>query len=85
MDKDIDWVQIPAAEYPALKHLVKTRKQFRGQSIYTDGQRYYHKDALHGEIEVYDKQGKHIGVLLPTGEPHPIKGSVKGRNIKKYI
>ena len=36
-------------------------------------------DALHGEIEVFNKRGKHIGVMDPQGEL--IKEAVKGRTI----
>jgi hypothetical protein len=43
--------------------------------------RYYHKDPLHGEVEVYDKNGKHIDVFTPEGNPHPTKGKVNGREI----
>ena len=42
--------------------------------------RYYTWDSLHGEVEVYNKRGRHIGVLHPqTGEM--IKEAVKGRRI----
>lgn len=36
-------------------------------------------DTLHGEIEVFNKRGKHIGVMNPNGEF--IKEAVKGRTI----
>ena len=43
-------------------------------------QRFYSWDYLHNEIEVFDRFGKHIGVMDPTtGEM--IKGAVKGRRI----
>ena len=41
--------------------------------------RLYTWDALHGEIEMFDRRGKHLGVLDPNGEP--IKEAVKGRTI----
>lgn len=41
--------------------------------------RIYTWDSLHGEIEVYNKRGKHLGVLNPEGDM--IKGPVKGRTI----
>lgn len=40
----------------------------------------YTWDELHGEIEVFNKRGKHLGVISPTnGEV--IKDAVKGRTI----
>ena len=32
-----------------------------------DGSRYYTWDSLHGEIEVYNKNGQHIAVLNSDG------------------
>ncbi|MBB5154118.1 hypothetical protein BJ970_001652 [Saccharopolyspora phatthalungensis] len=44
------------------------------------GDRYYEWDALHGHIEVYNKRGKHLGVLdAVSGEM--ISGPVRGRKI----
>lgn len=45
-----------------------------------DHERLYTWDSLHGEIEVFNKRGKHLGV----SDPHYgylIKPSVKGRKI----
>ena len=36
-------------------------------------------DALHGEIEVFNRRGKHLGVMDPNG--NFIKTAVKGRII----
>lgn len=44
-----------------------------------DGKRLYTWDSLHGEIEVYNQRGRHLGVLNPQGEF--IKDAVKGRKI----
>lgn len=45
-----------------------------------DGKRLYTWDSLHGEIEVFDKRGWHLGALDPvTGKR--IKGPKKGRRI----
>jgi len=45
-----------------------------------DGERYYTWDALHQEVEVFDKRGNHRGVVdAITGVA--IKGPVKGRQI----
>ena len=44
-------------------------------------QRFYSWDNLHNEIEVFDRFGKHLGVMDPTtGEM--IKSAVKGRWLK---
>lgn len=44
------------------------------------GRRYYTWDPLHGEIEVFNKRGKHIGVIhAVTGMW--IKDAVKGRSV----
>lgn len=45
-----------------------------------EGDRYYTWDDLHGEIEVFNKRGRHLGVLdAVTGVL--IKDPVKGRTI----
>ena len=36
-------------------------------------------DSLHGEIEVFNKRGKHLGAMGPDG--NFIKSAVKGRTI----
>ncbi|TXL69423.1 hypothetical protein FHP25_38980 [Vineibacter terrae] len=44
------------------------------------GKRLYEWDALHGEVEVYDRRGNHLGALDPhTGDL--IKTARKGRRI----
>ena len=44
------------------------------------GRRLYTWDGLHGEIEVFNARGRHLGVLHPlTGAM--IKEAVKGRRI----
>jgi len=44
------------------------------------GDRIFEWDSLHGELEVYNKRGKHLGALDPeTGAK--IKDAVKGRTI----
>ena len=53
-----------------------------GQQLWRskDGQRYYTWDSLHGEIEVFNKRGKHLGALdAVTGVL--IKPAVRGRSI----
>lgn len=45
-----------------------------------EGDRYLTWDSLHGEVEVFNKRGRHIAVLDPvTGAT--IKPAVKGRRI----
>jgi len=44
-----------------------------------DRKRLYTWDSLHGEVEVFNKRGRHLGVLNPDGEF--IKPAVKGRKI----
>jgi hypothetical protein len=60
-------------------------KPYRG-SIKTNGEtgrraRYYQWDHTHGDIEMYDHRGRHMGSVSPdTGRI--IKGAVKGRTIE---
>lgn len=44
-----------------------------------DGKRLYTWDSLHGEIEVFNVRGRHLGVLSPEG--NFIKEAEKGRKI----
>jgi len=45
-----------------------------------NGRRYYTWDSLHGEVEVFNVRGKHLGVLDPhTGLT--TKPPVRGRKI----
>jgi len=44
------------------------------------GDRLYTWDALHGEIEVFDKRGYHLGAL-DAKDGRLIKGAVRGRTI----
>lgn len=54
---------------------VKGKRRWRSQ----DMMRFYEWDAFHGEIEVYDSRGNHLGVLNPQGDFK--KGPIKGRKI----
>lgn len=45
-----------------------------------DGERLYTWDSLHGEIEVFNKRGRHLGAVDAI-HGHPIKQAVKGRKI----
>jgi hypothetical protein len=45
-----------------------------------DGKRLYTWDSLHGEVEVWNSQGYHLGAIDPQSEKL-IKGAKKGRRI----
>nr|VFJ74581.1 MAG: Cytotoxic [Candidatus Kentron sp. FW] len=45
-----------------------------------DGQRLFTWDSRHGEIEVFNKRGRHLGVIEPV-QGRFIKGPAKGRKI----
>lgn len=47
----------------------------------SDDKRYYTWDSLHGEIEVFDKRGSHLGSANAVSGKL-IKYPVKGRKIK---
>lgn len=47
----------------------------------SDGSRLYTWDALHGEVEVFNKRGRHLGALDPISGEF-IKDPVPGRTIK---
>lgn len=50
-----------------------------GRRRYRGDKRIYEWDSLHGELEVYDNRGYHLGVVDADGEA--IKGAVRGRRI----
>lgn len=45
-----------------------------------DGDRLYTWDSLHGEIEVFNKRGRHLGAIDPTNGTL-LKDAVPGRKI----
>ncbi|MGM0878884.1 MAG: colicin E3/pyocin S6 family cytotoxin [Bacillota bacterium] len=56
--------------------VVGERKVWRSH----DGKRLYTWDSLHGEIEIFNKHGRHLGCAEPiSGEL--IKPAVKGRKL----
>jgi hypothetical protein len=55
-------------------------KPSRGQRK-TDGKNYYEWDYTHGNIEVYNSRGKHLGVMDPT-TGKMIGRPLSGRDIK---
>ena len=46
----------------------------------SDGERLYTWDSLHGEIEVFNKRGQHLGAIDPV-HGVLIKDAIKGRKI----
>ncbi len=54
----------------------------RGRKVYRNqkGDRYYTWDSLHGEVESFNKRGRHLGALCPT-TGDLIKPAVKGRKL----
>ena len=68
-----DWTGIPGSQYPLLKKKKSAKFRWNHQTIYEDKKHYYHRDTLHSEVEVYNRQGDHVGVMTPEGEIHPIK------------
>lgn len=45
-----------------------------------DGKRYFTWDGLHGEIEIFNRRGKHLGAMDPvTGRM--TKDAVEGRTL----
>lgn len=51
-----------------------------GNSVKTDGKRYFEWDYTHNDIEVYNKRGEHIGSMDPvSGEIY--KPAVPGRKL----
>jgi RHS repeat-associated protein len=84
------WAPLPVDETGAIRFRSGSNPPwsellpFRG-AIKTNGlsgrdRRYYTLDRLHGEVEVFDRKGKHIGAMdTVTGEL--IKPAVPGRSI----
>ena len=55
-------------------------KVIDGRKVYRGEDRYYSWDELHGEIEVFNKTGYHLGSIdAVSGERR--KDAVKGRRI----
>jgi hypothetical protein len=71
-------ILLPKSEYPEGFIYCGTpqgRKRFRDEK----GARYFEWDSLHGEFEIYNKQGMHLGVMTKDGKR--IKKAIKGRYI----
>lgn len=62
---------------------MQKHKVVKGRQVYRsrDKKRFYTWDSLHGEIEVFDKDGYHLGALDGvTGEL--VKDAVRGRTLE---
>lgn len=55
-------------------------KVIDGRKTYRLNNKYYQWDELHGEIEVYDKRGRHLGAL-DAKSGTLIKDAERGRTI----
>lgn len=55
-------------------------KVIGSRKVYRNNGLYYSWDELHGEIEVFDKRGFHLGALHPINGDK-IKKAVKGRRL----
>lgn len=55
-----------------------------GRKVYKDTTEsvYYTWDSLHGEVEIFNKNGRHLGVADPISGAI-IKPAVRGRKISK--
>jgi hypothetical protein len=74
-------VQIPRP-VPSFLDTCDKLKVHGNQQVWVSKDRNYHYtwDSLHGEIEGYDKRGRHLGAFdAQTGEQ--TKEAVKGRKI----
>lgn len=75
----VPWVNLPE---DCFLHDLRTRYLHPSKRWYSqDGSHIYTWDGEHGgEVEVFDKRGRHLGVAHPiTGET--IKPAVRGRRI----
>lgn len=63
-----------------LDQMERVKRRGRPRWRNKDGSRLYEWDELHGEIEVYNRLGHHLGVL-DAGTGRIIKGPVRGRRI----
>jgi Cytotoxic len=72
------YIPVPSNSYLHALERVSRHGAQRWRS--DNGERLYEWDGLHGEVEVYDKRGHHLGVGdAVSGEI--IKGAQRGRRI----
>jgi RHS repeat-associated protein len=67
------------SESPYWRDLKPWRGKIKTNGKTGKGRRYYTWDHTHGEIEVFDGGGRHLGALDPNGVP--VKPPVKGRTL----
>lgn len=75
---------IPIPKHSILGALKVSVSIEAGRKVYKDESEnvYYTWDSLHGEIEAFNKKGRHLGVACPhTGVL--VKPAVRGRRISK--
>ena len=71
----------PPPKTPFTESLIRVpRKQGPSRWRNEGATRYYEWDGLHGELEVYNRHGKHLGAVDPASGVF-IKDPVKGRSI----
>lgn len=71
---------VPVPKSGFVAELLRVPRRGRARWRSADGKRFYEWDSLHGELEVYNDRGRHLGVLDPeTGER--IKEAERGRKI----
>jgi hypothetical protein len=70
-------VSATSSEFLRQQDKVKNKSRW----ISKDRKFYYEWDSLHGEIEVYDRNGYHVQVLNPDGSLNLNKPAIRGRKI----
>lgn len=70
---------VPRPE-PCFLDLFEFYKVIDGRKIYRSKDRYFSWDELHGEIEVFDRRGYHLGALDAVSGV-PIKDAKRGRRL----
>lgn len=71
---------IPIPAYCFL-HRCQFWKVVDGKKVWrsTSNDQFYTWDSLHGEVEVFNKRGRHLGAMSPDGQY--VKPPVRGRQI----
>ena len=70
---------IPVPKSGFVEQLTRLRRSSGSRWTNQDRTRYFEWDPLHGEFEVYNTNGRHLGAVDPTGTF--IKPAKKGRRI----